>query len=648
MRHTIKRLGVMVAALGVVTSAMAWEFRAPLSNERGPLRYFFKKRDPKKLSYSTWSMGHDRQAHKAFTNSGDTKTLSSVIFGSDEFRLNTIFPNAQVPIPTENYNPFMRILKIRPRITYEEKGVVIGGTIDFPVWKGRLGVRGSIPVRDIKIEREDQGERDDAHLQNLVVRGLGDVVFTDVDQVQKVIAVSDKRAYRFDLVEALPQNKNLQSMIDYRTGDVTGKVTLGDISVHEGISLATSSEPKMVVLASPEGLIPRNRVGIVIDFPATTGVNVKPSLTALPADLSQVDPTDSVNKFTFNAVNPAVEYRGNADDDNPDTLPTPAERCKLQDAKANLWFISVHKNNGLLVDKSNNAVSLIETALKAYDENVYEWMHDRGIKFNRGLGFDFDTSRLIGIGDIPLDVFYEHPFGKDLVGEFMLGIVLPTGIGSKYDYNPYKVHLGNGEHWQIKLGGMVAWRPADWINLKLDAQWSFVLEGTEHRAAAFKGAKTKNIGPSIKSNVSWGHLHARIDATIFHPKTRNFASTFGYEFYYKTEDNVSFRGVKSLASWLDRTKGVSDKAADSAQFDIPGQIHFSAADGTIVFGENLKELDSSLLEKHTDSIAHRLHWESSYRFSKWVEVVLGGASTFAGNNIAKEFDIHGGIHINFT
>jgi hypothetical protein len=618
MRKRLTIVVAMVAAFGISSLVLATEFRSPLISERGPMRYVFEDKDEEGYRLRLWSACHFREAHKAFMKHGmSAHPLTKLFFGKSEFRLSEIFPNSRVPIDTELYNPFMRILKIKPRATYYECGATLGGRIDFQVWenKGRLGLRAAIPFRQIEMEREDQGERDAPKVQDVVSRGnkIALEIKDANGNVTGVKSVDDVRAYRLDLVEALPQNMQLESMVHYKASGDTGNVQISDNQAHEDTPTVLT-DATLALIASCEGFIPRNHMG------AVQGEKVTPLPANLVVDTSNVDP------FVFNHSAP-TDYSGVSDDNNPSVIADVATRLQHQATKATLWVTDVYDRDGKRISESNNGITNIENALKAYQEGVHEWMADRG--------YVFETSRCLGIGDIDLDLFYEHRFCENFVAELMLGIRFPTGWTDKYYRNPYEVHTGNGDHWEVKLGGMAAWQALKWLGLKLDLYWSFVLDATEHRCAAFKGAQIKNIGPEIKTDVDWGYLVLRFDLNFFHPKTDNLSSTLGYEFYYKTEDNVSFKCAQA-AAWFGRKKSLKIEKVENV--DTPVDV---------LYTDLLFCLDKHVMEKSTEAIGHKIRWESSYRFSEWFEGFCGLTYTFAGQNLPREIDCHCGLAVKF-
>jgi len=300
---------------------------------------------------------------------------------------------------------------------------------------------------------------------------------------------------------------------------------------------------------------------------------------------------------------------------------TLSERLAAQQRSANLWFVSAHEqgqggDGESLSGQSNLLFQSVDQALNQFNENIYEWLDDRG--------FEFASDTRAGFGDLDIDVFYEHRMADDVIAEFFAGVRIPTGINDNYCENPYRPHLGNGEHFEIKAGGMLAWEPCGWMNVKADGRFAFVLKATEKRPAAFCGAQIKNIGPCVRADVSWQYLVGTVDFNLFHPKTNAISTVLGYEFYYKTKDDIDFH-CRCVESWLGQ------------KFDPD----------TLTWDANAQTLDSSVAEKNSEGIAHKVRLETSFRITQYFEIFCGGTYTFAGRNVPRESDAHGGFVVTF-
>jgi hypothetical protein len=648
MRNIIKN-GLYLSLLVASTTASAVNigyFRTPYITERGPMRYIMPHEehfsDNKDCwNIHMWSAVYSKEAHKAYIKHGtNTKSLANLYFGADSFRWREIFPESNVPLTSEFYNPYMKVLRYKPCVTYSEYGTNLGARIEAPVWCGcgRLGLRASIPFKTIEMQRNDQGTRDDTENADVIAATQGAFRLDFAPGGDEVFFEAGTRsvAYRLDFVEALAVSDfNREPMLQFTNGngfDQNGDVKIAGQSVTFRPNEGNISDPRQgspdgagaAFLHSPEGIVPPRNLNVSKIGTPPNDLNGGPG--AIPNPITQA----LFDSPTFNDVNDPDEVYTFARGLNLQYVPlseasktTPQERLADNNLKATIWVVPTTEIDGQLSDPTATMQSALAKAADQYTENTFEWLFDRG--------WVFKTKRRSGLGDLLVELFYEHTFDECLVGELMLGVVFPTAGSNGYTGNQYQPILGNGGHFEIKLGGMIAYQPLNWMNLKLDAYYSFVLEAKEQRAAAFKGAQIKNIGPKAVADVDWGYFVGRLDFNFFHPQTCQLSSLLGYELYIKQKDHVRFKKSK-LASWLGRTyiPVTSPTSPDQNKFE-----------------ENLAELDNGLAEKHTDSISHKVRCETSYRFSEYFEMFAGATYVFAGKNVPCETDCHVGFHVSF-
>jgi len=606
----VKRsLFLMLLVAMSFSSLVATEFRAPLITEKGPMRYVFEEWEDSDYKLKFWSSCYSREADRAYIkssgcNGSSTQPLSALFFNKADFKLSEILPNNCNPPNILNYNPFLAVSTLSPRITYEEKGVAIGARFAYPIYekKGRIGVRVHIPFRRIEIEREDTGDKDTNQLDDVMT---GDIVTRSAPSSTDATNVF-ARAIRLDFLEALYYTSQKDSMIQYGGIGANNDVHVGGNAV-DWLNNNVANKVGVIIYV-PEGIVPtypEYKLGIHEDLPYAG--NVK----ALPYSGNVTD--NSYYTFEPDAGD-GIKYK-------PISL-NEGECFSAQEAASKLWFTTVHKEglNGpgypSLTQKSQDLWKRIDDMLMKFNENTYEWLDNQG--------FEFATDRRCGVGDIDVDLFYEHQFTDEFIGEVSLGIRLPTGRGSNYCCNPYKVQLGNGEHFEVRPGILLAWQPINMMNVKVDALYSFVLKSKEKRMASFKCANIKNIGPCVDADVDWSYFLGHLDLNFFHPKTDAISSLIGYELYYKTKDSIDF-GCKQIESWLGKK--------------------YDTTTGTFV--ENLQTIDKTVAQKNTQAIAHRIRVESSFRITQWFELFCGGAYTFEGKNIPRDYDCHGGCVVTF-
>ena len=613
MRLNKYLLGVVLLMTSL--RVVATEFRSPLIGERGPMRYVFEEWDEKDYGLKIWSAFYGRESHRAFLKHGTNTThLSALFFNKSEFKLGEIFPGGHADIATENYSPFVAVGKMEPRVSYYEDGITVGGKIAFPVWKNksRVGLRLQIPFRSIEIEREDLGDRDTNQLDEVMT---GEVVTRDGQAGGSTDVWA--RAVRMDFVQAIPSTATKTPLLNFTAAGAPR--VIGD----DATWLHNDDARMAVIIQSPEGTIPQSPTRVlgicedpnpVIDDGLPT-YNLN-AANRLPADGNVSDAT----QYAFYSGQVAPTFIA-ATDYTPLNINTGTDAAKLAalDRTDDLWLTSVHDDNSTGGSNFNTGSqklwTALDLALKNYNANMYEWLETNG--------FLMQTEKRCGFGDIDLDLFFEHKFSEEFVGEAMVGVRFPTGVSDNYCGSVYRPHLGNGEHFEIKLGLMGAWQPLDWMNIKLDGRFAFVIEATEKRPAAFKGALVKNIGPCVDADVSWEYLVATLDFNLFHPKTDAISSVIGYEFYFKTKDDIDFK-CSSMQSWL-------------------GKKYVYGTGWT----ENKQDLDSGVAERNTEAFGHKVRFETSFRITQYFELYAGGTYTFAGQNLPRECDAQAGFVVTF-
>lgn len=592
MNKTIKQRLVAASVLGSMSfAAHAFEVRSPWLSERGPLAYVFETEKDDKYSLHIWKAFHNKSANKAFKAHGTkTEPLTSLYFGKADFRMTEIFADSKVPLESENYITALRLATLHPRAQYNERGVTVGGRFEYPVYenKGRIGVRASIPFRCVEVEREDfSGTPGNGDLSDIVVSSYGVSSAVGTQGADLLYAES----IRLDALEALRNSSEANSFVKYEDSTFGGV-----LQNHAG----GEKDENLVIRYIKANGVPRFN-------PAESTVDIADDVVDIAVDTKF---QEGVNYVLPNPAVPALaKYADTAEK-------TVCERLKDQELKSHLWVSKFKEGTDIGTDTPlDDALDMGITHLQFLQENAYGWLNDRGVAFN--------SERRTGLGDIDIDLFYEHRFFDELVAELMIGLRLPTGGSSKYNASPYHPRLGNGSHLELRLGALLAYQPLEWMNMKLDMYYSFALENTEHRPAAFKGAQVKGLGPEAEAKVDWGYFVGRFDFNFFHPQTKSISSMIGYELFAKQKDHVKFKKSK-IASWLGRKP-----------------------DATGEFVEDLADLDCAVAEKGTDSIGHKVRGEAAYRVNKYLEFFVGGSYLFAGKNIPNESDCHGGFRVNF-
>lgn len=641
MRKNLKKVAVL-AGLGLVGQLAATDFRAPIATQMGPLHYSFDKLHKKKSNFTYFTTAHFRETEDAFMKSG-TKThpLSQLIFGKESFTISESFQNEETWEfgLSENYNPYLKTTKLAPRVSYSEAGVFFGASWDYPVWnnKGRIGIRGSLPIRWVRMERDDEAEANALGLQGDVIKGEVRGVNPFKQGADGVIGSIS--SYRLALLRGLLYKTagGFVRAAYQPLGDAQG-VSLANVTYNAADTKAYGSNagqiPFAIIKARTPGEPTRGQGGAILqDANSGFAVNgpegaatriVYPNATGAPvadSNLVQlgVDGSGPIagNVALAGAVAAAFTKVGNYNNLDLDS----AEGM-------NLWATSVHGLNGQPIETSANGVDFIDGLLLYYNGDVEQWLADRG--------FIIATDEQTGLGDIPAEIFYEHSFNDSWRGELCLGVKFPTGNGgSDYSGNPFRVQMGNGSHWEIKIGALAAWQAIRCMNVKLDLSYNFALEKTEHRKASYSGAAIKNFGPEAKASVDWGYFLGNLDFNFTHPKTKKINGMIGYQLYYKTEDHINFKD-KHQESWLGKVWG-DPATGKAATFDTPGTEWI----------DKKMTLSGKVASMNSEQWGHRIRLEGSYNLSKYCTTSVGGLYTFAGQNIPVEADVHCACQVRF-
>jgi len=659
----------LLASLGFAGQLLATEFRAPIATTNGPLYYSFDKLHKKKSNFTMWSVGEARESSEAFIKHGtDTHPLSQLFFGKDKFTIGESFQDGEATKwgLTENYNPYLDLTKLAPRVSYSERGVIWGASWDYPVWKncGRVGIRASVPFKYVRLERDDQAEDAELGIQEHVIKGdsrnyknttIENELTSDVSA-----GVYNVSSYRLSLLKSLLYKdgngyvvsafRSLPGDNPHGTSVVSGqyKIPVYDSSeAAKFYSNTTSTKiPFVVIKAQHAGKAPYYQGGAllanaagttIIDngvetgdsqviYPDVVNASATPSRTLAANERLLELPlngnvTDNTRAYAF------VNGANNADNDYYNKIP--------KTTMDELWLTTINKADGDVVATSKGAVDFIDNLLLRYHFEVTDWLQDRG--------FQMQSNEDTSFGDITADIFYEHTFNDDWRAELCLGVKFPTGNGGS-DYgdmmhNAYRVQMGNGSHWEIKLGAWGAWQAVDWMNIKLDVEANFALEDTEQRCAAYKNATIKNFGPRADAEVDWFYFVGNLDFNFTHPKTKKIKGMLGYQFYYKTEDHIDFKNSKD-STWL----GDRWNKADGTMAPINPKVKEDAGTQWSAF---TMDLDGHVARMNTEAFAHRLRMEGAYSLSKYLTVAVGGLYTFAGQNMPAETDIHAGCNLRF-
>ena len=315
--------------------------------------------------------------------------------------------------------------------------------------------------------------------------------------------------------------------------------------------------------------------------------------------------------YTFPAVVNANDYRN--------------VEAFFETYKDNLWMMTVSAADG--VGRINNGQNdALKGLINRYaTESAEQWLWRNG--------YAFATNQRTGLGDITVNPCYDHSFSAAWQGGVYAHVLIPTG-GSRKGGDPYKARLGNDNHIELGGGANVAWQALDWMNIRLDAMAAYALPGKERIAATFKDATVKAVGPAVDADIDYTRVKASVDTTLVHPQASSLAMTIGYDFEFKTKDNVSLK---------DKTYTFKPLANDANSW-FGGFWDNAAPAG---FKAKTVPLDGSVHAKDSERISHNIRVESSWHATEKLSLFWGGSAPIAGQYVAKMSSIYGGMNVKY-
>ena len=431
---------------------------------------------------------------------------------------------------------------------------------------------------------------------------------------------------RLDFMEALVQSRDGNSFVNYNHQN-TANVQLGAsiASLNPGNILGTPtptgtaldsaskdlSNQSVALIYCPEGKIPTEKP----NFADPESDYFK----SLPIDAGIADSGASNSFYVFDK---AVTYKLLADEAAKDEQLV----AKDQDEKASVWVVPFAQitsdpadpTKTELVIPGNGPLNTAKKLTSQIGQNIYEWLYSQDEEV------EFKSFYADSVGDAKIEVYAEQNISDRLRIELSGTVVLPTGGKALYKSNPYQMYAGNGGHWEVAPGALIALKACDFISVKADAKYSFVLNAVEERGACFVGAKIKNIGPKVEADVKWRYFTGNVDINFTHPNTAAITGLVGYQFNYKHKEVLKYV-VSDMESWLGKEYNKTNDCFVNAPFP----------------------LDEDLAVIYTNSISHKLRFESSFLLSGWMEFFCGGSWAFMGKNAMATIDAHVGFHVAF-
>ncbi|MCL4229260.1 hypothetical protein KJZ61_01055 [Candidatus Dependentiae bacterium] len=654
-----KRVLKVAALVSIVTCGAlraTTELRTPLSvvKDFGPFHYRLEPVNPDDCwSWDVFGALYQRRADKAFSNARkadgsqkfstrDTVSLAEAFFGQETFTGIDAFAHiAGEACPVVVGNPFMSFAKISPVFHYTERGFVAGAHVEYDFgdcsnWY--VGARAVLPFKNIRVDRDLSCNKLEEGLEDVMLQVLqrvdptieveGGTNLTNVNPLLNTTVVAGGAevnnpdanirsvyAYRLDFLTALRMPGTPNSVVKYTPAnieiagiDVT--VVPGQIPEEKTAFFLTGqvNPPQPLVGDNYSFTIayPQNATRHVYALRSTDGTLASVQSEIFDNTTGEVRIAQDVEHDALVAANGSGGANGArlAFEENVDYLPL-AGNC---DAQSELFIIPNSRGTGeVMPDGAAIGATIdyiIKSSLSSFNTSALGFLESKGIDLCH-------NQRVSGFGDLDTDLYLGYDFTECFYGEFAVGARWPTGKKMKDAGLVYYQPTGNNGHFELKAQGDLGWQPTHWAGLHVNASYSHVFSRTEKKAAAFKGATVKNIGPSIDAKVSYGYFVGHFDVTLFHPENCNLGLAVGYELYAKRKDKVTF--------------------ATAMAKDLNG---------------DLKPLDETILEKDTNAVSHKIRGEMFHRWN-YCELFIGASRAFAGRSVLKETEAHVGIGIYF-
>jgi hypothetical protein len=613
-------------------SATTSFFRTPLSfieSRWGTVHYPLPPLDNCGWQVDTMGLVYQRSACDAFgrdplcgTNNcknicddgNDTSTtrktvpLSQLWFGKADFSARDI------GFVSSEGNPFLAFTNFSPRFRYYENGVALALNAYRLVGCDKswfVGARAALPICSIQVNEVASVKL------STITPDFEDTIVPIQQQLHGTspgtgsVDSRDVKAYRLDFLSTLEMPDGTP-MVEYGTvtGDITGNTRIAGQDITNNVTQTIGGDTNdrrapVYVYKQSSGIVPLPPKGLTVasltgNVPPT-GQNLMISSDAnvlLAADGS--GPVDG-QWAAFGGFTPTppggqpnyqADYAGN--------LGTNVA------AQKQLFVVPVGTSSGgttfepigLVVQ---NTIDYVIQKLQLASTVALDFFADKGYSL---------SSCTSGAGDTFID-FYGGKWCDCWYGDLLVGLRLPTGTDSDNQKNLYQQMTGNNGHFGLKFGVEGGYKACDWMGIKGDVFWRHNFRATEKRAAAFVGSTVHNFGPCIDAQVKWNDLQAHVDVTVFLPKCPNTGWDVGYEFYYRTKDDLCYCATQA--------------------YNLAGVLQ--------TLDPNLAAADSKLL-------SHKVRFEV---FSQWecVEAFLGASYIFAGDNVMKEREWHIGMKAYF-
>lgn len=547
-----------------VTSAHARVLFTPLELRRGPFNKPLKDIADPEWCYNFWASGYQRSADEAYDCEGYKTPLSTLFFGKSDFKAQEVFPGSRSKL-----NPLLGLSCLSPRVKYKEDGAYLG--VDLQRYYNdcvRYGLRVTLPARRMKITRCRNGKDGASELGGMTVRDFA------AERTETVNGVTVKSyAYRLDFLSLLPytceQNcpGSTVCIVNYHDSDFANNpITISneDITNQQGTPVSA--------LSSKNGSVPPQPWAIV--------QNEAQNLPVVNADGSTI-PNNSRGRFDV-----GTDY-------------TPLGNSEAH--QATLFIVP-----SVAGDNTTEAARVIQQQVNELLACINQEAEDAF----KECCISFDSQCFSGAGDLTTELYAGYFYSPCVYLEGFIGMRWPTGKRSRNPLLVFRQPLGNNGHYEFKLGGQMLWEAHEWVSIHGDITGFILSKNKECVSSAFEGATIKNIGVPVTADITWNYLLLHTDVYFTPPNRHNFGGVLGYEFYYKSRDDIQF---------------CQSTAIDCLGMEAP--------------------LDACVLEKDTRAIGHKIRGEAYIDACEWLQIYGGGTTLVGGRNVPDTTAWHLGFSV---
>lgn len=550
------------------------------------------------FSVDFWTGFSRFEAHQAYDSKhGRTKVPLSVLqFNKTEFTFIESLGD-QATVFNRNLAPIFA--KIKPQFSIDQNSIAFG--IDAGValsdcddaWT--IGARATVPYHLTRVTLQSccdvEGVTAEEALHGVTYICDQETVTAGV----KKLTAQQVCVYRMDLVAALRvdiDNKPLLAQ-DAINGLKIAAIPVtenGVLNANTAVGPTINKNPVFFMTSSDDSLPPRPW-SLLVESQADANAKINP-IPALDAAGSNAT-TDGQRLKAERAVDYAELFTNIA-------------------LQKKLFVVPATVPNDVVVADADEAV--VGSGAKNISEQLNTAIKDSIFSmsaFFSDINMNFDSQRIVGLGDIDTHIYTGKRWWDCLYTEFQFGLSLPTAKHVEDSRVMLFMPNGSNGHVEVKLGAECDYDMTCWLSFRGSAQYAWALSKTEKRNASFKGATVMNLGPQTDAKVSWSYFTGGAHASLFLPCRHAIGLDLGYELYAKRKDHVAF-----------------------------DQMHIQDDSGV------LRTLDNDLAQSRSNRIGHTIRSEFFCQV-KNMHLFGGFSRLIAGKNIPAGTDLFLGFSVSY-